>query len=107
LSRTAIAPSTLLWFVTATWVSPRSIAVRMNVSSLRIESRLNRVWMWKSANARFVGGCPVASRSSWSVARSSLADAAIVTSASRMAHQALAELAEVLERHARADGDAS
>src|SRR5688572_14847841 len=108
LSRTAIAPSTLLWFVIATWVSPRSIATLMNFSSVRIESRLKRVWMWKSANARWVGGLPVVSRSSLSAARRAPADAAIVTassSASRVADQALAEGPEVLERHPGADGD--
>ena len=56
LSRTAIAPSTLLWFVIATWVSPRSMAFSMNRSSVSSESRLKRVWMWKSANAFGVRG---------------------------------------------------
>ncbi len=81
LSRTAIAPSTLLWFVIATCVSPRSIAFSMNVSSVRSESRLKRVWMWKSAKALREAGFPVVARSSRSWVRSSVAVAAIVTSA--------------------------
>jgi hypothetical protein len=40
-----MAPSTLLWFVIATCVRPRSIALAMSFSSVRIESRLKRVWM--------------------------------------------------------------
>src|SRR6186997_612842 len=79
----------------------------MKVSSVRIESRLNRVWMWKSANALRVGGRPVASRSSVNAVRRSVADAAIVTERiSSVRHQALAELPELLERHAGANRDA-
>src|SRR6188474_1254785 len=104
LSRTATAPSTLLWFVTQTCVRPRSTAFSMNFCSVRIESRLKRVWMWKSAKTRFVGCFPVASRSLPSAARSSLAEAAMVTlAASPLLDQALAVQVELLERHAGPD----
>jgi len=51
-----------LWFVIATCVSPRSIAFSMNLASDRSESRLKRVWMWKSANALREAGFPVVAR---------------------------------------------
>ena len=80
----------------------------MNFSSDRIESRLKRVWMWKSANALASGGgAPVRSLVA-SMAPAAAAPCAAVGAwavtgwPSRAAHQALAEGSEVLEGKPRA-----